>query len=347
MNDIFKEFRNRFYDYLKSCDHPFSDESVYHMEGDIWTHTMLVFNQARLATDSKIMKITALLHDLGKPLAKFNKDGKVRFSGHENISVLLSIGFLLDLFKINYISKSDLLNILYLINYHGILWQKSEKQIKEYFDKHLFSLIKEFSTYDTNGNLFLEKTETNNIEIEKDNFIEYDENKPNCVIMVGIPNSGKSSYNLQNNYKVLSRDDILVEYGMDKYKMKKYSDIWAKLSDDDQKEIDRILQKKFRTHIQNQENFVIDMTNMNIKSRKKWIHNLKNKYNIFAKVFLTDFNIIKKRNNQRFEEEGKLIPETVLINMAKRLELPLFKEGFCKIDIILNNKFEFEKEKNI
>ena len=347
MIEIFKQFRNKYYDCLTNCNHPYSDENMYHLEGSVWAHTLLVFNSARLADASKTMQITALLHDVGKPLAEHKKNDRTYFTNHEHLSVVLSINFLLKLFELNKINIQELIDILYLIDYHGILWQKSEKQIKTYFDNKLVKMVKEFSVYDNKGNLFSDYSRKNEVDVEyvEDYFIDYDDNRPECIILVGVPNSGKSSYIFDKKYKKLSRDDILVEYGKDKYNIEKYSDIWKKLTDDDQKEIDKLLQNKYKEYVKNKENFIVDMTNLSIKSRRKWMHNLKNAYNIKTKVLLTDKKLIKKRNLERSKNEGKEIPYEVLINMAKNLELPLYKEGFCEINIVLNNKYEFTKEK--
>ena len=55
---------------MKTSDHATSpnEPNPYHLEGTVWAHTMIVCQEAR--NDHKIVKIAALLHDIGKPLAR-------------------------------------------------------------------------------------------------------------------------------------------------------------------------------------------------------------------------------------------------------------------------------------
>jgi tRNA nucleotidyltransferase (CCA-adding enzyme) len=68
-------------------------EPEWHPEGDVWTHTLLVIDEARkrngdldrarLAT----VMLGAVCHDLGKPATTANIDGRVRSPGHEAAGV--------------------------------------------------------------------------------------------------------------------------------------------------------------------------------------------------------------------------------------------------------------------
>jgi len=81
--------------------------------------------------------------------------------------------------------------------------------------------------------------------------------------------------------------------------------------------------------------FIIDLTNLSWKIRKQYFHYYEHKFNV--KFLMTDFDTIFKRNEKRFIEEGKNIPYNVLIDMMKRVELPLYNEGnISNIEIILN-----------
>lgn len=65
----------------------------WHPEGDVWTHTLMVIDEARrrngdldrprLAT----VMLSAICHDLGKPLTTAMIDGRVRSPGHEEAGV--------------------------------------------------------------------------------------------------------------------------------------------------------------------------------------------------------------------------------------------------------------------
>jgi tRNA nucleotidyltransferase (CCA-adding enzyme) len=68
-------------------------EPEWHPEGDVWTHTLLVVDQARrrigdLPRAGRIaIMLAALCHDLGKPATTAFKDGRIRSLGHEEAGV--------------------------------------------------------------------------------------------------------------------------------------------------------------------------------------------------------------------------------------------------------------------
>ena len=372
METLFKKIRNDHFDKLRSV---ILNNERYHLESDTWTHTCLVFSKAK----DDFNKIVSLLHDLGKPLAKEHIDGKDYYRGHEGISTFEALKYIDDIERI--LGKDKILDVLYTINYHGMLWQKSDRQIKHYFvnDIDKYNKIYDFSLYDQAGNIFFddEKNRKNKERLLEEDFnkksnrisnnVKTKEYKNKCYFMIGLPLSGKSTYikNNMKNLQVLSRDDILMEYVKEKFTCNScngkgyiegwvgdnidhsicptckgechpnYSDGWKLLSDEDQKEIDKRLREKFNELRNLDEDFVIDMTNLSWKARRRWLTQLK-KHTPIAKTFLVDFETLLKRNERRYDEEGKIIPESVLYNMAKRLELPLSSE-FNEIEIITNN----------
>jgi tRNA nucleotidyltransferase (CCA-adding enzyme) len=65
-------------------------EPEWHPEGDVWTHTLLVADEARARIEdltrgpAVAMMLGALCHDLGKPLTTAVIDGRIRSPGHED-----------------------------------------------------------------------------------------------------------------------------------------------------------------------------------------------------------------------------------------------------------------------
>jgi len=295
----------------------------YHLESDVWSHIMMVFSHTLNSNVSKELQVAALLHDIGKPLAKVYKNDKIYFNGHEGISTHLALRYKDAIEEI-----CDFKRVLYIINYHGVTWQKSPKQISKYFknDVDLFSDIYEFNKYDRMGNISFDREKENqefNFFI-KDNFKETDKT---IYMMIGLPNSGKSTFVKENfDLPILSRDDILIELGNGL----SYNDAWKSI---DQKEVDKIFEERKR-EFKNYNEFVIDLTNLSWKSRAKWFNYYKN-YKFKLYVFLTDIDTIFERNNQR---EGKHIPENVIVNMMKRTELPLKGEGNIEEIIFIKDK---------
>lgn len=149
------------------------------------------------------------------------------------------------------------------------------------------------------------------------------------IVMVGTPLSGKSTY-VKNNYplyKIISRDDIVMELG----NSDNYNDAWLNV---DQKLVDKIYNERLNTLLSNNENIIIDKTNMNIKSRSKLISIIPKDYCKIAVVMpiLSDEEY-EKRNTNRFITENKDISYNVFRSMTDSFEQPTTDEGF---DFIIN-----------
>ena len=71
---------------------------IYHPEGDVWNHTMLVLNEAaKVRSESSnefAFMLAALAHDFGKPFATTNENGKIRAIDHEKIGLAYVENFL-------------------------------------------------------------------------------------------------------------------------------------------------------------------------------------------------------------------------------------------------------------
>ena len=65
----------------------------WHPEGDVWTHTLLCLDEARLLIDdldpprALAVMLGTLCHDLGKPATTKFEDGRIRSRGHEEAGV--------------------------------------------------------------------------------------------------------------------------------------------------------------------------------------------------------------------------------------------------------------------
>lgn len=70
---------------LVGCD----QNPKHHPEGDVFTHTMLLLSQ--LEKDCSVtLAMAALLHDIGKPGTKGEKNGQPTFYGHEELGATMS-----------------------------------------------------------------------------------------------------------------------------------------------------------------------------------------------------------------------------------------------------------------
>jgi tRNA nucleotidyltransferase (CCA-adding enzyme) len=68
-------------------------EPEWHPEGDVWTHTLMVVDEARSRIDgldrgpAVAMMVAAICHDIGKPATTALIDGRIRSPGHEEAGV--------------------------------------------------------------------------------------------------------------------------------------------------------------------------------------------------------------------------------------------------------------------
>ncbi|HUR20116.1 MAG TPA: HD domain-containing protein [Vicinamibacterales bacterium] len=81
---------------LSGCEQEFE----WHPEGDVWVHTLMVADEARKRIEgldhprAVVMMLSALCHDMGKPLTTRFEDGRIRSKGHEEAGVGPATAFL-------------------------------------------------------------------------------------------------------------------------------------------------------------------------------------------------------------------------------------------------------------
>jgi predicted kinase len=157
--------------------------------------------------------------------------------------------------------------------------------------------------------------------------------EPFIELLCGISNSGKSTYVIEqypNGFDglVLSRDNLVLKYGIGAT----YNECWSSLTKDLHKDIDDKLNLQYQTALNQNNNIIVDMTNLTIDRRNLWLSKLPNSYIRKIRFFTTTLDIIKKRN--RLQAKNKFIPENVLEDMARRFQYP--KED--EIDELITEK---------
>jgi len=136
---------------LQECHHNFDDTEVnpYHIEGDCWSHTMLVCKIAELKGYDKVVQVSALLHDIGKPNSrKINPLNKhVHFFGHEEVSATMAKPLVKELTLKKILTKDEAEEVLELILLHSYLYRETNPKIiyekfknRYKFFKHLIEL---------------------------------------------------------------------------------------------------------------------------------------------------------------------------------------------------------------
>jgi len=334
---------------MESCTHHYKDSiNPYHIEGQIWTHLMMVCKVAELYNATKINKIVALLHDIGKPksLEIDNEKQRTFFKGHEGISFWLAIEILNNLQKEIELSDEEKSEILNAISLHGTLFNhikdgmeyKPEKLVSKFRDiEDYYTLVNQVK-YDSLGRFgdeFSKKEDTLRLGkdiFNEDTFLKYTSNEPiinkskNITLLTGLPSSGKSTY-IKNNIKdevVISRDNTMMDYISKIDDNMNYNQAWKYLTENDlHKEIDKLVQKKFQKAVKDRENIIIDMTNLSIKSRRKWLHSIPKDYHKKSIIFCTSLEIIKQRASER---KGKFIHDNVYLGMMRSFTVPCYDE---------------------
>lgn len=329
----FKNNYNLYYELMQESSHTHSNGSLnpFHLEGSVWTHTMMVLD---LVPDDINLIFAAILHDLGKPYSRVEKvSGRVAFLNHENISMYKSIDILLEAKKKYDI---DILLILQLIAWHGTLWNKTpiESKIKTLdlcygHQPELLTSLISFVEADAYGREF-SKNVQDDVNFIDDQFkflynyipynkLEFQDKKDLEVIMlIGVSGSGKSTWLSKkdlSNYSIISVDSYF-----DKKKMN-YDSI------DYNKNIDKAFQQSLvdLDHaVKTKKNIIIDMTNLTKEFRRKKLSKIpQNQYTSKAIVFL---NGEKSINENLRKREGKRLSKDIIEKQISQFELPNYDE---------------------
>jgi len=322
--DIIQVFFNNHYELykaMKTTEHGYLDIYLnpYHMEGSIWNHTLMVLKETE--RKNMVQRLAALCHDLGKVVTVNDNYPKARrsFYNHESVSVFLAV----DVLKSFAMTKDEKDRILIIVANHGKMYTLSpEKIITKYSRDDLEDLLV-FSSCDNNGRITNIPKKDREIEPKDSKVrIKPHQGQPKVTVLVGPPYSGKSTWTSENvtNQVVISRDAALLKKGREQ---ETYTEIWNRLSQEEQKEIDQEINQKYQKAVKDKRDIIIDMTNMGY-SRRKW---LPQGYYKEAVVFIESLETLLSRRTPE-----KNIPNEVIEDMMKRFQMPDYSE-FDKVEI--------------
>jgi len=326
---------------LKNCNHA-SDISPnpYHMEGDVWIHTMMVYKELD-SNSSQELKLAALLHDIGKIEARYVKqNGFVSFREHENISTIKAIPILKKYYDIsNKNEYKKIINILHMINWHGKLWNKklNENEYIEYLnysfgnDIELFNDLVNICKADAFGRILKETQEEDKVKKTfqfLENFIlynpfQYPTHKPSqeVIFMIGLSGSGKSTY-IQNNKELADYTIIGVDKVLDSQSTLDYNSSYSKSNV--KKAHDEVI-LKIKKSVEKKENIIIDMTNLTAEQRRQKL-----------KLFPTT---IYKHNAVVFLKELKEIENNIKARKGKSIKFEFLQKQISRFELPTNNEF--------
>jgi predicted kinase len=333
---------------MQQCSHHYSPHhlNAMHLEGDVWTHTMMVLQSYVIAgNDDSCVGLTALLHDIGKPVAMFEKHDRKRriFRGHEALSAWMSWSMLQS--PRLKLTPEQQRRIFALIALHGSLYQKwfgeqalhSEQVARAFvgFGVPFWQQLMQQIRNDMRGQVTTDAGMKGNLLAleqpvidamtalaeQKSRKTEQAE-KTTFTMLIGVPGSGKSSYRAQlpSETVIVSRDDLLHTLTNESH----YRKAWEKqVSEGLGAQINQHLQTHFRQAVSEQRSIVVDMTNLTRKSRVEWLSCLPDRYHKQALVFVSDDRAIYQRNRDRAH---KALPNNVIKEMLMKFEHPLFDE---------------------
>jgi putative nucleotidyltransferase with HDIG domain len=324
--------------YKGRFDDPYS-LNPYHLESDVFTHTMMVCKQAENA--SYEVQIAALLHDIGKPSTrKINpKNGRVSFYNHDAVSAFMSLE-ILNRPELN-LTKEQKVKIFNMIALHTQIYKLSVEQLAAIGDLDLVEGLIELGKADhagrfhTAGDAVIPSIDDIKFASVAGTFS--DNREKEVVILVGLPASGKSTWKTEyvnrdedDTDVTISRDFcLLYEVLLDKSIPDglTYSEKWNKV---DQKKVDKTLQWCFK-EAKGKKKVIVDMTHMSKKSRRKSLSHFGSEYKKKCVVFLPDMKNLFLQNENRC---GKVIGKDVIERMMRSFYPPTMEE-FDEIEYVI------------
>jgi predicted kinase len=149
-------------------------------------------------------------------------------------------------------------------------------------------------------------------------------NKPEVILLCGVPTSGKSSWCKNNtNFTIISSDNIIENYA------ENIGSTYNKVFDDYIKDAISLMLQQLKHAVENNENIIIDQTHLTPKVRKRKLKMIPDHYEKIAVYFeITKEEMLKRNHN---EDRTKIVPKRVLLQMFESYSRPTVEEGFSSV----------------
>lgn len=346
---------------MQKCSYHYNGDggsiNSHHLEGDVWSHTILTYKKAHDINASNIIKYVALLHDIGRIYVRREDREKKRvyFGDYEGISCYVALD-ILNKTDLTEVEKSQILKI---ISHHYLIIDYikfNEPNFEVLQQKFTFEeeILKDLAIYvkcDLNGRIIeysrqhLYSNEKIDLFIEKLNCVESKSKlistKSNTAyILVGPPTSGKSQWVELNRNEayVVSRDEAVLEVGK-KYGKYTFDEASKYINDnkDIKEEVD-LLNDNNKRYTKNvvDKDIIFDNLSLKKETRNQWINLVKKTHKVKVIIFLTPYRVLIERKNIRKEEIGKTISRNLLHKKLKNFNFPLISEGIDEIEYIFS-----------
>lgn len=324
-------------------------DAIYHAEGDVWTHTRMVIEELLNDTDYQrlegnaqyILFISALLHDIAKPVCTFKENGRIKSPKHAAVGEKMTRELLWNAdFEIREIitslvrlhglpiwsidknnpQRSVISSSLRLPNEWLYLLAKADAKGRNCADKADFLLrIELFKELCLENECFHNTKAFHNnhsrfkfFQTDIDNYpsMIYDDTAFEMIILSGIAGSGKDSIQKKDfkDYPSVNLDAI-----REIHKIKP-------TDKDAQGKVVQIAYEQAKEYCRKKQSFVWNSTNLTLDLRSKLIRTL-SVYNPCFKIYYVETPIEKI-----FSRRQNDIPLDVLKRMIRQLDMPLSTE---------------------
>lgn len=374
----FRKQQGMYVDQMRGTLHSHSPKEInpFHMEDDVWSHSILVLNQyihnlgnggdydtkdPILLNNIKKNCVLCLAHDIGKCFTRTPRYGKVYFTNHGFSSVSTLYEIYLDACEYGLLDYNsvDLYHILSIASNHNMLYDVKElKDLLELcnYDSELGLDFLRLGYADQQGRFLspFHKDESSipyhmYYELLKSYNLNHQENTPNDSITVtiigGPPGCGKTHYIKNFDGNSISFDDIRIE----KYKQSHPNseeldskELYNKAFEYSHKKIN--LLSEFTLKLIELRNNVIkdiyvDNVNLSIKSRKELIYCIRKVFRL-EKLYFKYILILNKREKcviNDIKRNDKTVGEKIINKFWYNMSIPTFSEGFDHIEIVDNS----------
>jgi predicted kinase len=373
--DLFQKFQKwnpLLIEKMKNCTHHEGENiNPYHMEGDVWSHTCMVYNHFLSIVPEKItfkefcVGIAILCHDIGKVFTReVRENGHTCFHSHSFASVQYAIDFIKYLKKeYNIKNKCIYVRIVCyvttVISNHIDFFRCTAQNQWLYVNRNeeLFYISLMLMFCDFHGRISTyEKFVVNYDDFQKaySNHLlnifanypkeDYKTHAPHIIFLCGLPASGKDYYlkkinKLENS---VSYDEIRIEVFKSKNSIeglteKQIYELAFKYCNENKVDLNSYLKKKVDEMIKEGKSLIyINNTNLKRKYRRSIINLLgKDKFIFSAKFMFRKLDDIRHSNEQR---DCKEVPYDVIKRMANNIQIPTCQEGFDYITFCNSDK---------
>ncbi len=330
---------------MKACP----QDAIYHAEGDVWTHTRMVV--AELLNDADyqhldsnaqyILFISALLHDIAKPVCTFEENGRISSPKHavvgekkarellwnadfelrETIASLVRLhGLPIWSIDKNNPQRSVIASSLSVPNEWLYLLAKADAEGRECADKADLRLrVALFKELCLENDCFYQPKAFHNthsrfkfFQTDTDSYpsMIYDDTQFEMIILSGIAGSGKDGIQQKHfkDYPSVSLDAIRAANKI------------KPTDKDGQGKVVQIAYEQAREFCRKKQSFVWNSTNLTLDLRSKLIRTL-SVYNPYFKIYYVETPIEKVFSRRRSD-----IPVAILERMIQQLDMPLSTE---------------------